>query len=572
MNAMYERWLERCKDEELLAELNGLCGDEEKINDRFYCDLSFGTGGLRGEIGAGQNRMNIYTVGKATQGLADYLNETCDSPSVAIAHDNRKNSDVFARRAAGILAANGVKTYLYPVLTPTPMLSWAVRYLHCSAGIVITASHNPAEYNGYKVYNQDGCQITDEAAHMIEAEINSVDLFDGVMQADFEEMLAQGKICFIDEKCNLEYLKMIDTLVPADHEQSTDLSIVYTPLNGTGRVPVLTALKHAGFCNITVVNEQEMPDPAFTTCPYPNPEIKEALALGIAQMKKTGADLLLATDPDCDRVGTAVWDKGQIRLMTGNEIGVLLMDFICRKKIKNGTMPENPVMVKTIVTTEQAKEMAKYYGIELREVLTGFKYIGEQIGLLEKEGEANRFLFGFEESYGYLSGTSVRDKDGVNAALLICRMTSEYKKMGMSLADALRNLQKKFGYVQQSLESITFRGENGMKEMKRIMSRLREEPIGDVDGVELSSAEDYLKQISTNYMTGETKAIDLPVSNVLKFIYCGVYTLVVRPSGTEPKLKLYYAVRGEDEKDASEKMEILKQCVQSKMKSLSEEM
>ena len=281
--------------------------------------------------------------------------------------------------------------------------------------------------------------------------------------------------------------------------------------------------------------------------------------------------LLLATDPDCDRVGTAVWDKGQIRLMTGNEIGVLLMDFICRKRIKNGTMPDNPVMVKTIVTTEQAKEIAKYYGIELREVLTGFKYIGEQIGLLEKDGEVNRFLFGFEESYGYLTGTSVRDKDGVNAALLICRMTAEYKEMGMSLADALRDLQKKFGYVQQSLESITFRGENGMMEMKRIMGLLREEPISDVDGAELSSVEDYMKQISTDYVTGKTKAIRLPVSNVLKFIYHGIYTLVVRPSGTEPKLKFYYAVRGEDEKDAYEKMKVLKQSVQNRIKSLSEE-
>lgn len=509
--------------------------------------------------------MNIYTVGKATQGLADYLNEVYDAPSVAIAHDNRKNSDVFARRAAGILAANGIKTYLYPVLTPTPMLSWAVRYLHCSAGIVITASHNPAEYNGYKVYNQDGCQITDEAAHAIEAKINGVDLFDGVVQADFEEMLSQGKICFIDEKCNHEYLKMIDALIPGDHERITDLSIVYTPLNGTGRIPVISALKHAGFCNITIVKEQEMPDSSFATCPYPNPEIKEALALGIAKLKETGADLLLATDPDCDRVGTAVWDHGQIRLMTGNEIGVLLMDYICKQKIKNGTMPENPVMVKTIVTTEQAKDIAKYYGIELREVLTGFKYIGEQIGLLEKDGEANRFLFGFEESYGYLSGTSVRDKDGVNAALLICRMTAEYKKMGMSLADALRDLKKRFGYFAQSLESFTFRGENGMKEMRRLMDRFRDHPLNEVGGISISSAEDYQKRIIFDFVMGESRMIELPVSNVLKFSYQGVYSFVVRPSGTEPKLKIYCTVKGKDERDAAEKLLLLKDALKKEL-------
>ncbi|MBO2518015.1 MAG: phosphoglucomutase, partial [Clostridiales bacterium] len=555
MNQLYERWLDNCKDEELLSELKAIQGNEEQINDRFYCELAFGTGGLRGEIGAGQNRMNIYTVGKATQGLADYLKEKENSPSIAIAHDNRKNSDLFADRAAAILAANGVKVYLYPVLTPTPMLSWAVRYFRCSGGIVITASHNPAVYNGYKVYGPDGCQITDDAASTIEKCISKIDIFDGVKNGDFGELVAGGMIEYIDEKCSRDYLKMISELVPGSREDASDLSIVYTPLNGTGRVPVLSALRNAGFENISIVKEQEYPDPAFPTCPYPNPEIKEALKLGIEQMEATGADLLLATDPDCDRVGTAVRDNGKVRLMTGNEIGILLMDYICRKRIAEHSMPDRPVMVKTIVTTEQAKVIAEHYGIEIRDVLTGFKYIGEQIGLLEKEGTPERFLFGFEESYGYLSGTSVRDKDGVNAALLVCRMTAEWKKKGMTLADALRDVQRRFGTYEQSLESITFKGENGMHEMRRIMDILRTCFVEKIGGALLTHVDDYQKRISTDRISGKTESIDLPVSNVLRFRYGEDFSLVIRPSGTEPKLKIYYAVRGQNENDARDKME-----------------
>ncbi len=564
----YESWLENCTDAELKDELLSIKGDEEKINDRFYCELTFGTGGLRGEIGAGANRMNIYTVGKATQGLADYLKQAFEQPSVAISHDNRKNSDIFADHAAAILAANGVKVYMYPVLEPTPMLSYATRYFNCSGGIMITASHNPAVYNGYKVYGPDGCQITDEAAHAIEECINLVDIFDGITIAPLDELVRSGKIEYIGDECIESYQQMIAKLAPGSEEKAAALSIVYTPLNGTGRVPVQEALRRAGFNNVTIVKEQEMPDPAFPTCPYPNPEIREALELGIQKMKETGADLLLATDPDCDRVGTAVWDHGELRLMTGNEIGVLLMDYVCKNRIETCTMPKDPVMVKTIVTTEQAEGIAAHYGIELRDVLTGFKYIGEQIGLLEKEGHPERYLLGFEESYGYLSGTEVRDKDGVNAALLICRMTADWKARGLSLADALRDVQKRFGAYEQGLESITFRGENGMKEMKRIMECLRKDPPKSIMGLVLTRVEDYLQKTSVDVVTGEVTPITLPTSNVLKFRFGKEATLVARPSGTEPKLKLYYAVSADTDPMAVEKLKQFKAAVRPMIDSL----
>ncbi len=551
----YERWIQKCQDAELLHELEEICGDEEKIRDRFYSELSFGTGGLRGVIGAGSNRMNIYTVGKATQGYADYLKMHAEHPSVAIAHDNRKNSDLFAERAACILAENGVTVYMYPVLTPTPMLSYAVRYFHADGGIVITASHNPAVYNGYKVYGPDGCQITDDAAVEIENCIRPVDCFDGVKTGEMEELKKRGLIRTIGPDCNESYLDMIGCLTEGRKEDAEKLSLVYTPLNGTGLVPVLEALKRAGFSSIKIVEEQKEPDPAFPTCPYPNPEIREALELGIREMRVTGADLLLATDPDCDRVGTAVWDNGELRLMTGNEIGVLLMDYVCSKRVADGTMPTNPVMVKTIVTTGQAEEIARSYGVELRNVLTGFKYIGEQIGLLEKEGHPERYLLGFEESYGYLSGTNVRDKDGVNAAVLICRMAAEWKKLGKSLADALRELQQRFGVWKQSLESMTFPGENGMKEMAGIMEKLRRDPPKELLGTCLTVTEDYLLRIRKNHLTGKEEKITLPVSNVMLFRFGEEMTLVVRPSGTEPKLKLYLSVRAEDQAAAERKME-----------------
>ena len=557
----YERWTLKCQDPELLQELEEIRGDEEKINDRFYSELTFGTGGLRGVIGAGSNRMNIYTVGKATQGYADYLRMHTEHPSVAIAHDNRKNSDLFAERAACILAENGVKVYMYPVLTPTPMLSYAVRYYHADGGIVITASHNPAVYNGYKVYGSDGCQITDAAAAEIENCIRPVGCFDGVKIGEMAELKNRGLIRMIGSDCNESYLNMISSLTEGKNEDAEKLSLVYTPLNGTGLVPVLEALKRAGFSNVRIVEEQKEPDPAFKTCPYPNPEVREALELGIREMRKTGADLLLATDPDCDRVGTAVWDKGELRLMTGNEIGVLLMDYVCRKRMAEGTMPSNPVMVKTIVTTGQAEEIARSYGVEMRNVLTGFKYIGEQIGLLEKEGHPERYLLGFEESYGYLSGTNVRDKDGVNAAVLICRMAAEWKKIGKSLADALRELQQRFGVWKQSLESMTFLGENGMKEMAGIMEKLRADPPAELLGTKLTVTEDYLLQIQKNHMTCEEKKITLPVSNVMLFRFGEEMTLVVRPSGTEPKLKLYLSARAEDQEKADQKMEQMRRSV-----------
>lgn len=561
MNVSYERWLQECKNQVLLDELMRIQGDEEAIRDRFYSELSFGTGGLRGVIGAGSNRMNIYTVGKATQGYADYLKQNNNTPSVAIAHDNRKNSDLFARHAACVLAANGIRVFFYPVLTPTPMLSFAVRFYGADGGIVITASHNPKQYNGYKVYGKDGCQITDETAHAIEACIGKVDIFNDVRISDFDALLKAGNITYIESECNEKYLDTIQSLAPGSKETAASFSLVYTPLNGTGRVPVTETLKRAGFKKVYIVKEQEMPDPDFKTCPYPNPEIKEALELGITEMKKTGADMLLATDPDCDRVGTAVWDHGEIRLMTGNEIGILLMDHICKTRKSDRTMPKNPVMVKTIVTTEQAEDIAAFYGVELRNVLTGFKYIGEQIGLLEKEGQKERYLLGFEESYGYLSGTEVRDKDGVNAALLICRMAAELKNEGKTLADTLRDIQSRFGVWEQGLESITFPGEDGMKKMKHIMQCLRENTPEMILDLKLTVKEDYLLHRKTDMVQGTSEIIDLPESNVLKLRFGDNVSLVCRPSGTEPKLKMYYSVRASCEQSARELLSAFKAAV-----------
>ena len=542
IRAEYSRWLERAVDDsDLIEELRGLDPDGGEVSDRFYRDLAFGTGGLRGVLGAGTNRMNIYTVRRATQGLCAWLKASGGTPSVAIAHDSRIKSDLFAREAARVLAANGVTAWIYPRLEPTPALSWAVRYFHCGAGICVTASHNPAKYNGYKVYGPDGGQITLEAAEHVQAAIDSTDPFDGVALADFDAAVADGRIRYIPEQCLEDFLDAVQKLSLSGGAE--DLSVVYTPLNGSGLECVTRILGRIGVKDVTVVPEQEHPDGHFPTCPYPNPEEREAMLRGLELCEKLHPDLLLGTDPDCDRMGSAVPEGDGYRLLTGNEMGVLLLDYICRRRLEMGTMPEKPVAVTTIVSTDMADAVAAEYGVELRRVLTGFKFIGEQIGLLEAEGHGERFLFGFEESYGYLSGTHVRDKDAVNASMLCCEMAAWYKKQGMTLADAIRALYEKHGYTCCAVKSFAFEGEGGMERMAAVMDSLRAAPPAEIAGRAVTGR--------TDYQTGEGVALELPRSNVLEYRMDGA-KLIVRPSGTEPKIKVYLSARAESMERAQE--------------------
>ncbi len=529
-------------DIDLIKELNSISNNSDEINDRFYKDLSFGTGGLRGIIGAGTNRMNIYTVAKATQGLANYLNKNYSNPSVAIAFDSRIKSDIFAQKAACVLAANNIKVFLYKELMPTPSLSFAVRYLKCNAGIVVTASHNPSEYNGYKVYGNDGCQITLKAANAVLNEINNIDIFKDVLNIDFDIALNKGKIEFInDETINAFLTAVSSQSLNKGLPNKDNLKIVYTPLNGSGLRCVSNILKINGYTNVTVVPSQEKPDGHFPTCPYPNPEIKEALSEGLKICKQNNADILLATDPDCDRVGIAVKYNNDYKLLSGNEVGILLFDYICKMRKKYNSMPENPICVKTIVTTDMIYPLAKKYNVSVIDVLTGFKFIGEQIGLLEKKGEDNRYIWGFEESYGYLSGSYVRDKDGVNASLLICEMTAFYKNSGLNLCEVLDNLYKEFGYYKNSLKSFTFPGISGFEKMQSIMKSFRDNPPTNINNNEVIAVSDYLSGIKTS-SNKQTSAINLPSSDVLKFELANNMSVVIRPSGTEPKLKVYISV------------------------------
>ena len=530
----YRFWLgQTAGNDELHGELERIRDDMPAVEDRFYRDLEFGTGGLRGVLGAGTNRMNVYTVAKATQGYANYLNKLTDRASVAIAYDSRVHSDLFARTAAAVFAANGVKAYIYPKLMPTPALSFAVRDLHCDGGVVVTASHNPAQYNGYKVYGPDGCQITTEAAKAIQGEIDAVDPFRDLKKTDFSEALKSESILYIGEDTVERYLAAVAAASVLPKDTPRGVSIVYTPLNGTGISCVPRCLKENGFTNITLVEEQKDPDGSFPTCPYPNPEIREALELGLRWAEKTGSDLLLATDPDCDRVGAAVKDGDGYTLITGNEMGVLLLDFICKMRLASGTMPARPVAVKTIVTTPMAAKVAAHYGVELRDVLTGFKFIGEQIGLLEKAGEAERYIFGFEESYGYLSGSFVRDKDGVNASLLICEMFAYYKARGRTLPDVLNELYQTYGYYGTRLLTFAFEGSAGFAKMRRLMDALRGNQPRELAGLKVEAVKDYQPGID-----------GLPKSNVLRYFLAGGMEAVVRPSGTEPKLKVYLMTAG----------------------------
>lgn len=565
----YTRWCALAKglDADVEQELTAIRGEEEKIQDAFYRDLAFGTGGLRGVIGAGTNRMNVYTVAKASQGLANYVRKhfAAADRRIAVSRDSRIKSDLFAETAARVFAANGIDVYMYEDIMPTPCLSFATRALHCAAGIMLTASHNPAKYNGYKVYGADGCQITTEAAAEILAEIEALDLFTDIRMTDFEiagtrdtaeanvsatdivttraagesDATATGRIFWIGEAVYTDFVENVkkqSVLGPDDHIDR-NVAIVYSPLNGTGCAPVTCTLRECGYTNITLVKEQEMPDGHFPTCPYPNPEIKEAMALGMDYAARVQADLLLATDPDCDRVGIAVRRAdGSYQLLSGNETGILLLDYILAQRTKHGTLPKDPVMVKTIVTMDLGERIAAHYGVETVNVLTGFKFIGEQIGRLEKEGHPERYVFGFEESYGYLTGSYVRDKDAVDGALMICEMFCFYKTQGISLLDRLQALYAEYGYCLNTLHSFTFEGSAGFEKMQKIMQRFRTEAPDAFAGKKVEKVLDYLPGLD-----------GLPKSDVLKYLLSDHCSVVVRPSGTEPKLKIYISISAENQ-------------------------
>ena len=542
--AEYQLWLKSIVDEEIVKELKDMAEDPEHIIDAFYKNLSFGTGGLRGIIGAGTNRMNIYTVRKASQGIANYIKKKYPEQErkIAISYDSRIKSDAFARTAAEVYAANGIQVEIYSQLMPTPCLSYAVRELECVAGVMITASHNPAKYNGYKVYDADGCQITTETAKLILFEMEQVDLFTDVKQMDFEEAVEAGLVSYISEEISTRYIEQVksQTMISSDKHVNRNIKIVYSPLNGTGLKPVLRTLKESGYINIEVVKEQEEPDGHFPTCPYPNPEVKEAMALGLQYAEKQNAEIFLATDPDCDRVGIAVKDsEGKYILLSGNETGVLLLDYICLCRVANGTMPTDAVMVKSIVTTELAERIAEHYGVKTINVLTGFKYIGEYIGTLEKAGNKDSFIFAFEESCGYLSGSYVREKDAVNGAFLICEMAAFYKNRGITLMDRLNELYQIYGFQLNSLHTFTFEGIAGYEKMQRIMRKYRVN-VHAIGEKEVIQCLDY-----ANGLEG------LPKSDVLKFVLEDGCSVVIRPSGTEPKLKLYISVRAKSKEEAS---------------------
>ena len=538
--AEYERWLQKVTDEELLTELKSM--DDVAIEDAFYRNLAFGTGGLRGTIGAGTNRMNIYVVAKASQGLADYMLSTVSGqPSAVVGYDSRIKSDVFAKVAASVFAANGIKVWLWPELNPVPTVSFGVRYLKASQGVMITASHNPSKYNGYKVYGSDGCQITTEAAASILAGIEKLDIFADIKTEDFDSAISEGKIEYIPVAVMDGFIDVVKSQsVLFGDEIDKNVSIVYSPLNGTGLKPVTRVLEESGFTNITVVEEQKYPDGNFPTCPYPNPEIREAMELGLQYCKKTGADLLFATDPDADRCGIAVkTSNGDYQLLSGNEVGLLLLDYICSQRVKHGKMPKEPLFIKTIVTMDLAEKIADHYGVKTINVLTGFKFIGEQIGLLESKGRESDYICGFEESYGYLTGTYVRDKDAVNAAFMIAEMFAFYKTRGISLIDKLSELYAEYGYCLNTLHSFEFPGSAGMEKMGSIMAEFHK-GLDQIAGQKVIKTEDYSKGIN-----------GLPKSDVLKF-FTNDYSVVVRPSGTEPKLKTYISVTAENKELAAQ--------------------
>jgi phosphoglucomutase len=560
----YNRWLNEEKVDEALKNELQTIENEKEIEDRFYKNLEFGTGGLRGKIAAGSNRMNVYTIGKATQGLATYLLKHKAEPSVAIAYDSRNMSKEFADQAASVLAANGVKVFLYPSLRPTPMLSFTVRHLEADAGIVITASHNPKEYNGYKVYGNDGGQITDEAAKEILSYIDAADIFEDVKVMALEKAEKEGKLEYITEEVDKAYYHQVETLcIRKDliKEKASELKIIYTPIHGSGNIPVRTMLNKLGFTNVAVVKEQELPDGNFPTAPYPNPEDKRVFELAIEMAKETAPDLIFGTDPDCDRIGVVVKESADsYKVLTGNQVGILLSDYILNARKEMGTLSEQDTIVKTIVTSDMVKPIAMHYGTQVMDVLTGFKYIGEKIKEFLETG-ANNFVFGYEESYGYLSGDFVRDKDAVIASVLIAEMALYYRTQGKNLYEALEDLFKQYGYYREDLVSIQMEGKDGQEKIQAIISNLRENAPKEVGGIRVVRVEDYKLSKAYNVLEGEEEAIFLPTSNVMKFILEDGSWFVVRPSGTEPKMKIYVSIIGQDEKDATNKVENFKKQV-----------
>ena len=547
----YKRWMEEqtWEDPALKEELESIQGKEDEIKDRFAVALKFGTAGLRGVLGAGTNRMNIYVVRQATQGLANWVKTQGGNQLVAISFDSRINSDVFAKTAACVLAANGIKVRIYDALMPVPALSFATRYYQANAGIMVTASHNPAKYNGYKAYGPDGCQMTDEAADIVYAEIQKTDILTGAKMMTFEEGQAAGLIEYVGDDCKEALYAAIEARsVRPGICRTAGLKLVYSPLNGSGLVPVTRVLKDIGITDITIVPEQQYPDGNFPTCPYPNPEIFEALRLGLELAEKSGADLMLATDPDADRVGIAMkCPDGSYELVSGNEMGVLLLDYICAGRIESGTMPENPVAVKSIVSTPLADAVAKNYGVELRSVLTGFKWIGDQIAQLEAAGEVDRFIFGFEESYGYLAGPYVRDKDAIIGSMLICEMAAYYRSIGSSIKQRLEEIYDKYGRYLNKVDSFEFPGLSGMDKMAGIMESLRKNPPAEIGGYAVVKVTDFKN----------TEETGLPAANVLMYKLEGGAEVIVRPSGTEPKIKTYFTTLGKDLKEAEEQKEKL---------------
>ena len=549
----YNLWLEKAKeDPDLIEDLKSIEKNKDEIYDRFYMDLTFGTAGLRGVLAAGSNRMNIYTVRKATKGLADYLNKNYKNPSVAISYDSRKKSDLFARETAKVLAANNIKVYIVKELSPVPFLSFSVRFLKAQAGVMITASHNPSQYNGYKCFGEDGCQLTEHAANEVYNFIESNDIFN-IEVEDFNKAIAESKISYIEDNVKEEYLKAVyKQSINKDVCKNANLKVVYTPLNGAGNKFVRSILDKVGVKNVSIVEEQEYPDGNFPTCKYPNPEVKEALDLAIKKAKKEDADLVIATDPDSDRIGIAVKDNGEFKLITGNEVGIMLLEYILSQKKNNNTLNKRPFAVKTIVSTDLANKIAENYNCELKEVLTGFKYIGEQILNLEKKNEEDRFIFGFEESYGYLAGTYVRDKDGVVAAMLICEMASFFKTQNKTLVEYLNSLYQKYGFYKNTLLNFNFTGTAVLDKMKNIMSEIRSNPLKEIAGYKVLKLADYSISKKINLKTKEETHIDLPKSNVISYYLENDNKVIIRPSGTEPKIKIYITAVGKSMKEATE--------------------
>ena len=565
---LYNEWLKKAtEDADLQRELKEIEGDEDAIYERFYTSLTFGTAGLRGTIGAGTNRMNIYVVRQATQGLADFVLKKYGKGSVAISHDSRIKADLFMNEAARVLAANGIKTYITSELQPTPVLSYLVRYFHCQAGVMVTASHNPAKYNGYKAYGEDGCQMTDHNANAVYEEIQKLDMFDDIKLCDFDEAVKNGMIEYIDASVYDSYLKEVEKRqVNPGLCKSAPLSVVYTPLNGAGNVLVRRALADIGVTDVHVVKEQEMPDGHFTTCPFPNPELPEALELGLKLCEEVNPDLLLATDPDSDRVAIAAPKAdGSYRLFTGNETGAMLSEYILSCRKERNDLPEEPVLVKTIVTTRLIDSICKKYGFAPTDVLTGFKYIGEVILGLEQKGEEERFVFGFEESCGYLSGTYVRDKDAVVASMLICEMAAYYRAKGISLCELMDSIYKEHGYFINETLSFYFEGATGMQKMSDMMTALRTTPPTAIAGYNVVAISDYKESVSKDLLTGDEKEIKLPKSNVLSYSLSDANACIVRPSGTEPKIKLYITGVSDSPEAATEIVEKIAKDMKAQM-------